>query len=118
MLLSILTFFTENFWATAALLGTMATTIAGAINGKLNPNAVWRQVIAWVVSVGLTVGGYFLGLIQLADPVWLTMVATGLIVGLVSNGVYDIPAIKSLIQRIFGEVITLQTTTTEQQESK
>jgi hypothetical protein len=103
----LIAFFTENFWATAALLGSMSTAIAGAINGKLNPNAIWRQVIAWAVAIVLTVGTYFLGLIQLANPVWLTMIATGLIVGLVSNGVYDIPFIKGFIQRIFGEIATV-----------
>ena len=104
---AILAFFTENFWATAALLGSMSTAIAGAINGKLNPNKIWRQVIAWIVAIALTVGGYFLGFVQLANPVWLTMTATGLIVGLVSNGVYDIPFIQSFIQRIFGEIPTV-----------
>lgn len=100
----ILTFFSENFWATAALLATMSTTVAGFINGKLNPNAIWKQVIAWAVAIALTVGGYFLGAVQLADPVWLTLTATGLVVGLVSNGVYDIPFIKSFVQRVFGEI--------------
>lgn len=99
---SILTFFTENFWATAAALGTVATMIAGAVNEKLNPNSIWKQVIAWVISVGLTVGGYFLGFVTVAEPSWLTLTATGIVVGLVSNGVYDIPAMKAFIKKVFG----------------
>lgn len=102
---SILQFFTENFWATAAALGAIGTMISGAINGKLNPNKIWRQVISWVIGVGLTVGAYFLGFINVADPAWLTVTATGIIVGLVSNGEYDIPAIKEFIKKIFGETI-------------
>ena len=101
----ILQFFSENFWATATALAAIASMIAGAINGKFNPSVVWRQVIAWVISVGLTVGGYFLGLITVADPVWLTLTATGIVVGLVSNGFYDIPAIKEWIKKVFGETI-------------
>lgn len=102
---SVLQFFSENFWATAASLGAIGTMISGAINGKLNPNATWRQVIAWVVGIGLTVGAYFLGLIKVADPAWLTVTATGIIVGLVSNGEYDIKAVKEFIKKIFGESI-------------
>ena len=107
---SVLNFFTENFWATAASLGTVATMISGLINGWLNPNKVWRQVIAWVVSIALTVGGYFLNLVVVADPVWLTLTATGLIVGLVSNGIYDIPVIEAFIAKIFHELPTTQKT--------
>jgi hypothetical protein len=102
----VLNFFTENFWATATALGAVASMIAGAINGKFNPSAIWRQIIAWAISIALTVGGYFLGLVSVADPVWLTLTATGLIVGLVSNGIYDIPVIKEFIRRIFGETTT------------
>lgn len=101
----ILSFFTDNFWATAAALGTVSTMIAGAINGKFNPSAIWRQVIAWVIAIALTVGGYFLGLVVVAEPAWLTLTATGIVVGLVSNGVYDIPAIKELVKKWFGETL-------------
>lgn len=100
---SILNFFTENFWATATSLGVVATMVAGAINGKLHTNKVWRQVVAWVVSVVFTVGGYFLGMVDVAEPTWLTLTATGLIVGLTSNGIYDIPVMQSFIARVFGE---------------
>lgn len=104
----IINFFTENFWATAVTLGTVATTITGVINGKLQPNNIWRQVIAWLVSVVLTVGAYFLELIVVEDPVWLTLTATGLIVGLVSNGIYDVPTIKNLIKKLFNEPTVAQ----------
>ena len=100
---SILNFFTENFWATATSLGVVATMVAGAINGKLHTNKVWRQVVAWAVSIVFTVGGYFLGMINVAEPAWLTLTATGLVVGLTSNGIYDIPVIQDFIARVFGE---------------
>jgi len=102
----ILEFFSENFWASATALGAVATMIAGAVNGKFNPNKVWRQVIAWIISAGLTVGGYFLGIVSVAEPVWLTLTATGLVVGFVSNGIYDIPFMKSFIYKVFGELPT------------
>ena len=100
----IINFLAENFWATAASLGVIATMIAGVINGWFNPNKVWKQVIAWLVSIGLTVGSYFMGLIHVAEPTWLTLTATGLIVGLVSNGIYDIPTMQNFIAKLFHEL--------------
>ena len=105
-MITIWTFFTEHFWATAMGLFTITTMITGAINGKFQPNDVWKQVIAWFVSIALTVGGYFVGLITVADPVWLSLAATGLIVGLASNGFYDIKTIKEWMLKWFGEPIS------------
>ena len=95
---TILVFFSDNFWATAALLGSMATSLTGVINHLLKPNRIWKQVIAWLISIVLTIGGYFLNVITVADPVWLTLTTTGIIVGLVSNGIYEIPTIKKWFQ--------------------
>ena len=105
---SIVTFFSENYWATALSLGTISTMIDGVFNGWLKPNKIWRQVIAWIISIGLTVGFYFLKLVVVADPVWLSLTATGLVVGLVSNGVYDIPTMQKFVAKIFHELPTTQ----------
>ena len=105
-MITIWTFFTEHFWATAMGLFTITTMITGAINGKFNPNRIWKQVIAWVVSIVLTVGGYFLGFVTVDEPTWLTLTVTGIVVGLASNGFYDIPTIKELMRKWFGELIT------------
>ena len=101
---SIVSFFSENFWATAASLGVVASMISGAIISKVNANKVWSQVIAWLVSIGLTVGAYFLDLVTVAEPTWLTLTMTGLLVGLASNGIYDIPAVKEFMYKVFGEL--------------
>jgi len=42
-------------------------------------------------------------MINVAEPAWLTLTATGLVVGLTSNGIYDIPVIQDFIARVFGE---------------
>lgn len=102
---AIIQFFSDNFWATAAALATMSTFISGEIISLTKANSIWRQVIAWTVSIALTVGAYFLGTITVAEPVWLTLATTGVIVGLASNGIYDIPAMKALIKKLFGETL-------------
>lgn len=96
-----LSFFTENFWATASIIVAMTTALTEVINSKLNPNRIWKQVIAWIVSIILTVGGYFLGYVTVVEPTWLTLTVTGLIVGLASNGFYDIPAIRQIVEKLF-----------------
>ncbi len=96
----IISFFSDHFWATCTMLSTITVIIAGYINAFLKTNKVWKQVVSWIISIVLTIGGYFAGTITLNEPVWLTVILTGIIVGLSSNGIYDIPKIKELINRI------------------
>lgn len=97
---TIVSFFLDHFWATCAMLSSITVIIAGYFNALLNTNKIWKQVVSWVISIILTVGGYFAGTITLNEPVWLTIILTGIIVGLSSNGIYDIPKIKELINKI------------------
>ena len=94
---SILLFLGDNFWLTATIIATMTTTLTGVINSRIKPNGVWKQVVSWVVSIALTVGCYFLNLITVSNPVWLTLALTGFVVGLASNGIYDLPAMRKWI---------------------
>lgn len=94
------TLFTTEFWYYAPILSMLTVTIAGAINGKFNiTNGFWPQLVAWITGVVLTVGGWFLGLIPLGQPTWLAIVCLCAVVGLSSNGIYDIPFIKSIIDK-------------------
>ena len=94
--------FTDAFWYFAPILASLTVTIAGAINGKFNiTNGIWPQLVAWITGSVLTVGGYFLGLVTcIGEPVWLALVCLCGVVGLSSNGIYDIPFIKSIIDKI------------------
>ena len=94
---NILTFLNENFWLVAAMISSITLPVTTAINSKVNPNKVWKQVIAWVTSITLTVGAYFIGAATFNEPVWLSIPATGIVCGLSANGIYDIPTIKTFI---------------------
>lgn len=83
----IIDFFTANFWATCTLVASFVTMVTIILIKWLKPNGVWKQVISWVVSIGLTVGCYFAGIITVASPIWLTLILTGLVVGIASNGI-------------------------------
>jgi len=92
----------DNFWAVATLISLLTLPITSLLNSKLNPNGVWKQVIAWTTSIVLTVLAYFGGIATFNEPVWLSIPLTGLVCGLSANGVYDIPAIKAFIKQYFS----------------
>ena len=96
------TLFTEAFWYYAPILSMLTVTIAGAINGKFNiTNGIWPQLVAWITGSVLRVAGYFIGLITcIGEPVWLALICLCGVVGLSSNGIYDIPFIKSIIDKL------------------
>ena len=94
--------FSEDFWWIAPILVTMTVAIAGVINGAIKGiSSGWKQVIAWVVGAGLSVGAWAIKLIEFGDPVWLGVVCLCCVVGLSSNGVYDVPAIKAFVDSWF-----------------
>lgn len=94
--------FSESFWWVAPILVTMTTALAGLINqGFKVPYAWLKQLISWVLGAGLACGAWGLKLITFGDPVWLGVVSLCLVVGLSSNGIYDIPTIKNWINTWF-----------------
>ena len=100
--MNIINFFNENFWLVATLVSVLTLPITSFINSKFNLNNIWKQVVAWVTSIVLTVGVYFGGLATFNDPVWVSIPLTGLVCGLSANGIYDIPAIKKAVTEYFS----------------
>ena len=101
--------FSEAFWYIAPLLVSLTVAIAGIINGAFKiVKGMWPQVVAWVVGAGVAVGAWALHLIEFGEPVWLGVVALAVVVGLSSNGVYDIPTIKAFVDKWFNRETTKQ----------
>ena len=95
------TLFTTEFWYYAPILSTLTVAIAGAINGKFNiTTGFWPQLVAWITGAVLTVAAWFLGFVPLGQPTWLAIVCLCGVVGLSSNGIYDIPFIKGIIDKL------------------
>lgn len=95
--------FSEAFWYIAPLLMTATVAIAGFINGAFKiVKGMWPQVVAWLVGAALSVGAWALKLIEFGDPVWLGVVCLAVVVGLSSNGIYDIPTIKAFVDKWFS----------------
>ena len=97
--------FSESFWYVAPILVTITTTLSGLLNQGLQK--VWdvpswfKQLVSWVFGAGLSVAAWGLKVITFGNPVWLGVIALAIVVGLSSNGMYDIPFIKSWIAKWF-----------------
>ena len=100
-------------WAIATAILASTTVITEIINKKLNPNGVWKQVISWTVSIVLTVIAYFSGSYEFPGIPYITVPVTGLVVGLASNGFYDIPYVKDYVRSLTGFLIPAETSKTE-----
>ena len=94
--------FSTSFWYVAPILVSLTTALSGVINQGLNVNKAWvKQLISWLVGSGLSVGAWALKFLAFGNPVWLGVVCLCVVVGLASNGFYDIPTIKNFIQSWF-----------------
>lgn len=92
------------YWAIFGAIAAIATAVAATINGWFKATGFWKQFIAWVSALGLTFAAWGLGFIPaLGTPDWLWVALQGVCVGLVSNGIYDIPFVKKLYELIFGK---------------
>lgn len=94
--------FSESFWYIAPILASLTVALTGVINNLFKiTNGIWPQIVSWVVGAGVSVGAWALKLILFGNPVWLGVVALSVVVGLSSNGIYDIPTIKNWVDKWF-----------------
>ena len=94
----------EMYWVIFGAIAAIATAVAATINGWFKAEGVWKQIISWITAIGLTFAAWGLQFIPaLGQPEWLWVGLQGVCVGLVSNGIYDIPFIKKLYELIFGK---------------
>ena len=98
----VLGIFSESFWWVAPILVTMTTALAGLINQGYKIQQGWlKQLISRVLGAGLSVGAWAIKMITFGDPVWLGVVCLCVVVGLASNGFYDISVIRNWINTWF-----------------
>ena len=94
--------FSESFWYIAPILVSMTVGLSGLINQGFKIEKGWlKQLISWVIGAALSVGAWGIKVITFGNPVWLGVVALCIVVGLSSNGLYDIPTIKNWINSWF-----------------
>lgn len=94
--------FSMEFWYVAPILVALTTSLTGVINQGLNIKQAWlKQLISWVIGSGLSVGAWALKILVFGNPIWLGILCLCVVVGLASNGFYDIPTIKKFIDSWF-----------------
>lgn len=97
--------FSESFWYVAPILAALTTTLSGLLNqglGKLWTIPGWaKQLISWVLGIGVTLAAWGVKFVTFGNPVWLGIIALSVVVGLSSNGIYDIPFIRSWVDSWF-----------------
>jgi hypothetical protein len=91
-----------SFAALIALIATVTPFITGVI-GKFTSKGWVMQVSAWVIALILTLIGWFANIGFLAGEPILTVIATGVGAGLISNGIFDIKIVEEIL-KFFGLV--------------
>lgn len=103
------TLFTTDFWYMAPTLSAVTVFITGLINGKFNiTEGIWPQIVSWIVGSVLSVAAWYFNLVLLGQPTWLAVIMLCVVVGLSSNGIYDIPTIKAFIDKFFSKTPKVQ----------
>lgn len=94
--------FSTSFWYVAPILVTLTTGLTGIINQGFKIQQTWlKQLISWVVGAAFSVGAWAVNMMTFGTPVWLAVTCLALVVGLASNGIYDITVIKNFINSWF-----------------
>lgn len=98
--------FSESFWYIAPILVSLTTALSGLINQLITVyghyDKAWlKQLISWVIGACFACGAWGLQLVTFGNPVWLGVVALCVVVGLASNGIYDVPFIYDWINKWF-----------------
>lgn len=94
--------FSESFWYVAPILVSLTTAVAGLINQGCKIQQGWlKQLISWILGAGVSCAAWGLKVIAFGDPVWLGVVCLCIVVGLASNGFYDIAFIRNWISTWF-----------------
>ena len=94
--------FSESFWYIAPILVSVTVGLSGLINQGLKIEKGWlKQLISWIIGAAVSVGAWGIKVITFGNPVWLGIVALCVVVGLSSNGLYDVPTIKNWVNSWF-----------------
>lgn len=100
-MMDIIGIFSESFWYIAPILVSLTVAISTAINNGFKITGSWKQLVSWVVGAALAVVAYFAKFVTMGDPQWVGVIALCVVVGLSSNGFYDINVIKEFVNKLF-----------------
>ena len=92
-----------KWFGSLAYIAALTTFIAAFLNGLLKVTRKFvKQLVAWLVAIVLLVGSDLLNFGYAAEFPILLAALHGVGVGFVANGIFDIPAIKYILDIIEG----------------
>lgn len=101
--------FNDLFFYTVAMISGIVLFLVQLVNSKIVITKGWvKWTISWSLSLALTLAAYFCKVLYFATPEFakgfdiaalLTCIVS---VGLVANGIYDIPVIKQFLNKILS----------------
>jgi len=91
----------SSYFVSLGAMAGLVTLVTGWLNTHVpalaKANSTWKQVMAWVVSIAIAFVGAYLGMGLANGLSILWTVITGVAVGLVANGLFDVTLIQSLL---------------------
>lgn len=94
---------TSVFWAVASIIVAIVT---GFVNQVFMLKADWaKRTVSWILSIIFSAVAWEFGIIKFDGdaPIWIGVVALGVVTGLASNGIYSVKSIKNWIKNLSSE---------------
>ena len=90
-----------NKWL-GSLAGIAAVTVflAAAINTLLKTKGFMKQLVAWLIAIILLAIGNLVNMGFMAELSWLNTIIYGVAAGFLSNGIFDLPLILSILKAL------------------
>lgn len=90
-----------NVWL-GSLAGISAVTvfIAAFLNTLLKTKGFVKQLVAWIIAILLLVVGNLVNMGFMAELNWLNTIIYGVAAGFVSNGIFDLEFVKSVLRAL------------------
>lgn len=88
------------YFATFVAFVVLVTTLTSLLNKLFQKDGWFKQKLSWFIGAALGLFAFLLNLGIFEPLLWWEAILTGIIGGLVSNGVYDIPGVWNLLVKL------------------
>jgi hypothetical protein len=91
-----------TYFLTLSGLATASMFVTGWLNTNLFKimNSTGKQIVSWVVAILISFVGMWKGLGLFAQADVVTTIITGVAVGLISNGIFDLKFVQALLELV------------------
>jgi hypothetical protein len=87
-----------NTYADFSAVVATVVVLSSIVNNLLNTSGFRKQAVSWIIALIVTLTGMFLKFNLFAEMAWHQVLIYAIGIALVSNGVFDIPTVKRLLQ--------------------